>query len=407
MGFWILAVALAAAVALIIALAILRGQGRDGVDAPDLDIYRDQLAAVDRDLARGTATEDEAERLRTEIKRRLLDADRARSADRPVRQAPAALNGAAAVVAVVAVVGGSVGIYALIGAPGYPDLPRAARLEAAAEARASRPSQEAAEASVPALPPAGAPPEFMALMERLRAAVAERPDDLQGQTLLARNEASLGNFAAARAAQERILAIKGDAVTAQDLADYGDLLVLAAGGYVSPQAERAFEAALARDPSNGVALYYLGAMHLQTGRPDTAFNIWERQLRAGPADAPWIAPIRAQIGEAARRAGIDYAPPPVTAPAPGGPSQADIAAAGDMSAADRMVMIEGMVSGLSERLATEGGPPEDWARLIRAYGVLGRQDAAAAIWAEAQQVFPDDFNRVQILQAARDAGVAQ
>ena len=70
-------------------------------------------------------------------------------------------------------------------------------------------------------------------------------------------------------------------------------------------------------------------------------------------------------------------------------------------------MIEGMVSGLAERLAQDGGPPEDWARLIRAYGVLGQQQAAAAIWAEAQDVFPDDINRVIILQAARDAGVAQ
>jgi cytochrome c-type biogenesis protein CcmH len=82
-------------------------------------------------------------------------------------------------------------------------------------------------------------------------------------------------------------------------------------------------------------------------------------------------------------------------------------AAEGMSPAERMQMIEGMVSGLSERLATTGGPPEDWARLIRAYGVLGRREQAAAIWAEAQQVFDDEVARLPILRAARDAGVAQ
>jgi cytochrome c-type biogenesis protein CcmH len=48
-------------------------------------------------------------------------------------------------------------------------------------------------------------------MERLRTTVAERPDDVQGQRLLARNEAALGNYAAARAAQERVVALLGEA----------------------------------------------------------------------------------------------------------------------------------------------------------------------------------------------------
>jgi cytochrome c-type biogenesis protein CcmH len=46
-------------------------------------------------------------------------------------------------------------------------------------------------------------------------------------------------------------------------------------------------------------------------------------------------------------------------------------AAAEMAPEDRAAMIEGMVEGLAGRLATEGGPPEDWARLITAFGVLG------------------------------------
>ena len=79
-------------------------------------------------------------------------------------------------------------------------------------------------------------------MQRLRAALDERPDDLQGHVLLARNEAAIGNFAAAHRAQERVIALKGADAEAADWADYALLLTYAAGGYVSPEAETAAEA---------------------------------------------------------------------------------------------------------------------------------------------------------------------
>ncbi|MEM0935240.1 MAG: c-type cytochrome biogenesis protein CcmI [Pseudomonadota bacterium] len=408
MTFWLVAFALSAAIVVPIAVSLLRARAAEAeMQAFDVQIYRDQLSAVDKDLARGIVTEDEAERLRTEIKRRILDADRAHRRAGGTGQAPEGLTVAAAFVSGIVVIGGSFALYQGLGAPGYPDLPLAGRIEAAEIARATRPTQLEAEASVPRLPPSNATPEFLDLMEQLRTAVTDRPGDLQGLLLLARNEAALGNFAAAYAAQAQIIETKGEDAVARDFADYGDLLVLAAGGYVSPEAEAAFAEALTRDPTNGAALYYMGVMHLQTGRPDQAFNIWEAQLRRGPAGAPWIGPIRAQIAQAAARAGVDYVLPPLTPDSGlGGPSAADVSAAEDMSPLERMEMIEGMVTGLSQRLATEGGPPEEWARLIRAYGVLGRRDAAAAIWAEAQNVFVDEVAIIPILRAARDAGVA-
>jgi len=132
-------------------------------------------------------------------------------------------------------------------------------------------------------------------------------------------------------------------------------------------------------------------------------------LREGPPNAPWIAPIRAQMEDLAYLAGqhrytLPALPAPTDAPLRG-PSAADIAAAAEMSAEDRMGMVRTMVAGLADRLATEGGPAEDWARLIRAYGVLAETDAARAIAAEAEQVFakqPGDLDLIRA--AARDAG---
>ena len=242
-------------------------------------------------------------------------------------------------------------------------------------------------------------------MDRLRTTVAERPDDLQGHQLLARNEASLGNFIAAYTAQARVIELMGPGATAKAWTDYADMLILAAGGYVSPQAEDALSRALQIDPRNGVARYYIGLMLNQIGRPDQAFAMWQQLLAEGPRDAPWIDPVLAQIEETAFRAGITNfsLPPAITLP---GPSQEQIDAAGEMSVEDRSAMIAGMVEGLSDRLATEGGPPEDWARLITSLGVLDQEQQAIAVYNNALQVFADEDDAIRIIrQGARDAGL--
>ncbi len=71
-------------------------------------------------------------------------------------------------------------------------------------------------------------------------------------------------------------------------------------------------------------------------------------------------------------------------------------------------MIRSMVDRLSDRLATDGGPPEDWARLISSLGVLGETERAATIWAEAQTVFAGHEAELATMRAAAgQAGVAE
>ena len=402
--FWVITLGGAVLVAVALAAALLRG-GRPAFDAhPDLRLYRAQLADIDRDLARGVLSPAEADQVRMEVSRRLLDADRVAQADTsPTGQGPGRL---AAVLVAAGVVLASAGLYTSLGAPGYGDLPRALRLAEAERIRQSRPDQATLEAAVAK----AAPPDPAAvdqatadLLDRLRAVVADRPDDLRGQGFLARGEATVGNFAAARQAQERVLALKGADATAEDYAELADLMVLAAGGAVSPEAETALRSALSLDPANGTARYYTGLLAAQTGRPDIAFQMWRRLLEDGPADAPWTPPIRANIAQLAQMAGVDYTPPD----AGPGPSAADVAAAAEMPTEDQTAMIRGMVTRLADRLANEGGPPADWARLVRAYGVLGETDAARSIWAEAQQVFPDPADLAPVRAAAEAAGVLE
>ena len=408
MVFWIIAIGLGAIATVTLLATLLRRGGVEGSATSDVQVYKDQLREVERDLARGVVTEEEAAAVRLEVSRRLLEADRAAGEDRAADGgAPRGATFAGAGGVALVVIGGAVALYLGIGAPGYPDLPLDRRIAMAEETRLTRPSQAEAEASVPPAPALDAEATYLELVARLRDAVRERPDDVQGHVLLAQHEARLGNFRAAHTAQAQVISIKGAAAEVGDYAALGELLVLAAGGYVSPEAETAFGRALERDPRDGTSRYYAGLVAAQTGRPDVAFRVWRALLEGSPPDAPWVPPIRAQIVGLGQMAGVDYTPPAATGDGLPGPTAEQMQAAGEMSPAARMEMIEGMVAGLSERLATEGGPPEEWARLIRAYGVLGRRDAAAAIWAEAQTVFPDDITRVPILQAARDAGVAQ
>ena len=395
--FWAVAGGMAVLVASWLARGLMRGAENAPGAASDVQLYRDQLAETERDLARGTVSETDAARLRTEIARRLLEADRnARNAAVTTRAPlPALALVLAAMIAAVV-------LYSRIGAPLYPDLPIRDRLAMADEAMATRPDQATAEAAAPTPAPVEPDPEFAALMDKLRAAVDPATStDLRGLELLARNEAALGNLIAAKAAQARLIAVKGDQAGAEDFATLAEMMILAAGGYVSPQAEAELVRALERDAKNGMARYFSGLMFAQGGRFDRTFALWRPLLEESPPDAPWVAPIRAQIGDVAMRAGIPYQlPEAATAP---GPSAEDIEAAAGMSPEDRQAMIESMVGQLQERLASEGGTAEEWARLVAALVTLGREEQARAILDEAKTRFAGRETDLAVITAAAAA----
>jgi cytochrome c-type biogenesis protein CcmH len=400
--FWTVAAVMAAAVALLLVLALRRGDADDGQSGSrDSDVYRDQLTEIDRDSARGTIPPEEAERLRAEVARRLIAAEGKDATD--TARGPL---WPAVVIAALMVVGGGFWGYMTLGAPGYPDLPLSARLAMAEEIRAARPAQAEAEAAAPARPPAEAPPEFVALMEELRRKVAERPDDLQGHRLLADNEARLGNFVAARAAQERVIALQGAEAAAADHVLLARYMIAAAGGSVSPEAEAALTEGVRRDEGNPDGLFFLGIARLQSGRPDLAFRVWRQYLQVAPPDSPWQAEVRGRIGDLAMLAGVPYEVPPL--PAMAGPTAEDMAAAAAMSPEDRAEMVRGMVDRLGARLATEGGTAVEWAQMIRALGMMGDADRAAAVWTEAQGVFEGRAEDLETVRtAAREAGLTE
>lgn len=406
LSFWAVAVAMTLMVGAVLARAALRGARREAGSraASDVDVYRAQLGEVARDVARGVIDKADAERVHAEVARRLIAADKAQSDEASVTS-----KSPMKAVFFIITIGllGSMVSYYWLGAPGYGDMGLKDRIAFADEIRKTRPAQSVAEASLPAFAePEDMDARYKGLMAQLRETVATRPDDLQGHILLVQQERRIGNYLAAKVAQKQVVALKGAQVTPQDLADLGELQVLVAGGYVSPEAEMSLRAALAQDTANGTARYYVGLMLAQTGRPDQAFRIWDGLLRAGPQEAPWISPIIAQIEELAELAGVRYSLPEIGSSAARGPTAQDVENAQDMTPAERMDMIGSMVSGLSQRLAAEGGPARDWARLISSLGVLGEWERAQAIHTNAVEVFAGDADAIELINAAgRQAGV--
>lgn len=409
LSFLIPAVLLCALCVALIVLALRRGRVPETEGRRDLQVYADQLAALEGEVARGLVSQAEAERLRVEIARRLLDSDKAARA--PMAPAPqGARRVALALIAAVPLVAGLV--YWQAGAPLFPDQPLANRFAEAAEARAARPDQATMEAEWDTNPERPALPEPPArdleLVERLRAIVATRPTDTEGLTFLANAEDSLGNYAAAAQVWTQLALVQGEGVEPEVLANLARSMIFATGGRVSPQAEAVLERTLARDPENGAARYYLGLSFLQTGRPDLTFRLWRGLLADSPADAPWVPVIRDLIEELAQIAGVRYTLPPLEAQGGRGPSAEDLAAAQDMSEAERAEMIGGMVEGLAARLANQGGSAQEWAQLINALGVIGQIDRARAIWSEARLAFADrEADRALVDNAARALGLLE
>ncbi len=409
MTFWVLLILFSLLITAFLGYGLLRDRTRDEPAAAyDLRVYREQLASVDRDLARGVIDAADAERVRTEISRRILAADSQLQASASTGGPSGGARIATIAVISLLLVGGALALYRQLGAAGYPDQPMALRLEMAEDLRKNRPGQAEAEAAAPPVEAPQLDAGYAKLLDQLRNTVAGRPDDLQGHILLAQHETNAGNFKAGYEAQKKVIELSGENATADAYFNLAEMMILAAGGYVSPESETALTEALKRDPKHGPARYYWGQMLIQIGRPDLAYRVWADTLRSAPSGAPWSGAIRAQIDELAWRAGVFNAPDFAASPAGPGPSQADMDAASEMTAEERQDMIRGMVDRLSDRLATEGGTPEEWARLISALGVLGETERATAIRDEAQTRFSGDAQALDLIAtAAQRAGIAQ
>jgi cytochrome c-type biogenesis protein CcmH len=251
------------------------------------------------------------------------------------------------------------------------------------------------------------PDVVVKLAERMR----QNPDDPRGWRLLGRSYLTLGRHEAAARAFGRTVALDDGDIEAR--VGLGEALTLAAEGTVTAAARVAFEAALARQPKNDRARYYLGLAARQTGRPQLAYDRWLALALSAPDEAPWLPHVLEQLTRVAAELGIDLAAelPAKLAwrlekAASSGPDRADVEAAGEMTPEARQAFVRSMVTRLAARLEAAPDDADGWLRLGRAYRVLGRHAVAAEAYAKAAALRPDDASalllRARVLIEAAD-----
>ena len=413
------------AMAILLVPLLVRRQRTASRDAYNLAVYRDQLAEVERDLARGVLTAEQADAARTEIGRRILALNPAVTAAGP----SSAIPFATATAAVLLLPFAAWALYAALGSPGMPDQPYASRGANPGPAAAQNAGQAANAGE-------RAPHVDMAeAVQKLTAHLKENPDDLTGWVLLARSDMSLGRYQEAAEAYKRAVDLSDK--RADILGDWGEALVLATSGTVTAAAKEAFEAGL-KDPELAPrSRYYLALAQMQQGDTKGALQAWVDLEADSPADADWLPMVRKRIEQTSTSLGVDPAglkpsagadrpkpvaaaappahppmkTPPAAAPAPSAPPPTTTAGAtpatgsapdpqkvreaqqalAGASPQDRQAMINSMVERLAARLEQQPDDVDGWSRLARSYAVLNQPAKGRDAYARAVKLRPGDI----------------
>jgi cytochrome c-type biogenesis protein CcmH len=365
--FWIITGSLVLVALILLLMPLVRSTGREQGESV-VALFRRQLANLETEIAQGRVDPEEAAETRAEITRRMLAAADQESDDlRPgggrSSEMPWRIGAAVGIAGLLPAA--ALAVYATVGTPAAIDPARGA---AAAE---EGPHDRA---------------KLAAAAEQLKERLQREPGHVEGWVLLARTFASLDRFADARQAYDQAVALAPNEPRLH--AELGELIVLTAGGVVTPEAQAEFAKA-GDDPR---ARFYGAEAALQRGDREIAKSALRALLAAAPAEAPWRQAVAERLAEIAPDeqppsgpAGGSPSPPPAGSPS-AGPSWGDVAAAQSMSPEERQAMIRGMVDRLAARLEQSPDDKEGWNRLAHAYDVLGEPEKAASARTRAAQV---------------------
>lgn len=382
---WAFLAALALAVVIGLIWPLVRDAAKPDDDQRDMAVLKDQMAELERDMARGVITPSEADALKLEIQRRVLSAAR-RPATKLWREG-AGLRSALTATLAVSVPMAAFAIYMSLGAP---MLPAKAQKELSPEQH-----------------------EMAGLVDQLAARMANEPDNAEGWALLARSYRQMDRYDDALEAYRHLLSL--NPAGAEAYANYGEMLVTTAGGGVSPEAKQAFMTALTRDRDDPRSRFYVGLAYAQEGDARSAIAIW-RDLTAGaPEGAPWLEMVRGQMFEVAQSAAVmpmnveprhpldlnpaemaAAGPPAQTAPSAAPPSDPSDITSPDVSAiqgnfsSENLAQIQSMVGALAGRLENNPDDFNGWMMLGRSYTVLRNADGAKRAFEKAMALKPGD-----------------
>ncbi len=399
MTLWIVLTLMTAAMAAYVAAPFLRPIDKaDAKNSSDLGIFRDQLAEVEREAAAGLIEPAAAESARTEIKRRMLTADKAAAMAHEARPLSALEHRFAFRTILALTVLGSAVLYGFTGNPGVPSgVPGVGGA-----------AQQGGEAAPTAA-------DVDTAVEKLAARLKADPGNVKGWAMLGWSYLGTAKYAEAAQAYRRAAALDPKDLSVKS--GLSQALMRQAGGKVTPEALAVIDEVLAIDPKEPGARFDKGLAKLQGGDAKGALDAWIAQLKDAGPDDKWPDELRQRIIETAKDNGVDVSgrlpaaasAKPAAGPAPvAGPTADDIAAAQGMSAGDQAAMVKGMVERLAAKLEKDPKNLEGWIQLMRSRKVLGDPEGAKAAFKSALTVFDGAADEKSKLNAAaRDLGVLE
>lgn len=254
-----------------------------------------------------------------------------------------------------------------------------------------------------------------ALVERTQA----DPEDVAAWQELAFARFERGEFGEAAESYEK--AANLDEANAVLWSSLGEARVMASDADPMPaNAVEAFEKAIALDPKDPRARYFLAVRKDISGDHQGAIDDWLVLLADTPPGAPWennLVRTIEQVGtinsietdaalaeaQSARQerfalgsvdSGMAGVPPLTGGAAIPGPSQEQIAAARQMAPSDQRQMAEGMVARLEQRLESDPSDVDGWVMLMRSRMALEQPDQAKAALTTAKRLNPDAAQRL-------------
>lgn len=351
---------LIAIVAVIIIVAALALWPRKVNSPPSSDrggtVYREQLEALDRDLAAGSVPAAEAESLRIELSRRLIEASK-KNVEAPVKPTVSPLLFALFIPLIAAP------LYWHFGSPSMVDTPLAPRIADAVKNN-----------------------DFEGMLAQVEKHLAEKPDDAAGWKVVAQAYARLGRFDDAAKAYLKIASLNPP--TADILTSYGEMLTIGNKGLITKDAAQAFAQALTLDVAYPKARFFAAMAMKQDGKIAEAKAAYEKLLADAPPDAAWRKAVESEL------ASMGATPPAL--------SDQQVKDGTAMNSADQSAMIKGMVDGLEQKLSANPDDLEGWLKLIRARMVLGEADKAKGALEKANTQFKDKPDALAQIKALAD-----
>jgi cytochrome c-type biogenesis protein CcmH len=258
--FWVVAVFLIIAALLFVLPPLLQrgsAQREVGRNALNIEIAKDKLAELERDLANGIIGQDQYERAKQELERSLLeDVSGAAGGAAPATQ-PGAVTAAVVGIAVPLV---AFVLYQQLGGGLAAFQPELAQQQVNAE---------------------GHQGTIQAMVGQLESRLQSNPDDGEGWMMLGRSYYFLKRYSDAAKAYGRAAALGGD----QDpglLADYADTVAMANGRSMQGQPYELVKKALGIEPFHEKSLWLAGTAAYQLEDYAAALDYWERLKQVFP-----------------------------------------------------------------------------------------------------------------------------